>query len=120
MTADKDKSEQDVKLQQTKDKLKNDKDEFERKLNAGEFEDNKKVVLTKTDQELAKLQVEKNKVEANFRKKQEQLRNDNKGFIRRLAETAKSTWIASLIIRPTTYAKDFGISSIAPCNGNVY
>ena len=56
MVSFKNESNQEVKFQQTKDKLARDKDEFRRKLNAGEFEDAKKIVLTKSDAELNKLQ----------------------------------------------------------------
>lgn len=103
--SDKDKSEQDVKLQQTKDKLKSDRDEFQRKLNANEFDDNQKITLTKSDAELAKLQVAKNKIESEFRKKQEYYRNSQKPTWQRVAETAKNGFIASLIYNPIVAVK---------------
>lgn len=111
---DKSESEQDIKLQRTKDQLKQSTAETQRKINAGEFEDKAIVVLNKSDAELVKLQIEKNKVESEYRKRQQELEDKNKSKLKQAAELLRASYVAALIWKFGTLAKVATMAVVRP------
>lgn len=111
---DKSESDQDIKLQRTKDQLKQSTAETQRKINAGEFEDKPIVVLNRSDAELVKLQIEKNKVESEYRKRQQELEGKNKSKLKQAAELLRATYVAALIWKFGTLAKVATMAVVRP------
>ena len=102
---DKSKSEQEVKLNRQKDRLKSKNSELERKINAGEFEDKPIVELNKSDKELVNLQIEKNKLESIFNSERDKLESNNKKLGKKIIETTRAAYVATLIYKFGTFAK---------------
>lgn len=111
---DKNESEQDMKLQRVKDRLKSDNLERERKRNAGEFEDKPPVILKKSDADLVKLKIERDKVESLFNYEKRKLENKNRSGARRVVDFLKSFYVTTLIMKATTMAKVAATSLIRP------
>lgn len=111
---DKSESDQDIKIQRTKDQLKQSTAETQRKINAGEFEDKPIVVLNKSDAELVKLQIEKNKVESEYRKRQQELEDKNKSKLKQAAELLRASYVAALIWKFGTLAKVATMAVVRP------
>jgi len=104
--SEKEDSEQKLKLQRTKDNLERSNKETLRKINAGEFNDEKiPTILKSTDAELVKLQIEKNKLDSETRKKQKELGDKNKSKVRKALELTRAVYVAALIYRFGTFAK---------------
>lgn len=102
---DKDKSEQDIKLQRTKGKYERDIEEFKRKINAGEFEDKPIVTLTKSDAELIRLEKEKLNISQQYYQKKDEYERANKSGVKRTFEFARAAYVDWLIGSPITLAK---------------
>ena len=102
---DKDLSEQNIKLERTKDKYQRDIDEFKRKINAGEFEDKPIVSLTKSDAELIKLEKEKLNISQQYYKKKDEYERANKSGVKRTFEFARAAYVDWLIGSPVTFAR---------------
>jgi broad specificity phosphatase PhoE len=111
---DKSESEQDIKLQRTKDQLRQSTAETQRKINAGEFEDKPIVALNKSDAELVKLQIEKNKVESEYRKRQQEIEDKNKSKLKQAAELLRASYVAALIWKFGTLAKVATMAVVRP------
>lgn len=103
--SDKNKSEQDIKLQRTKNQLRSRTNEQQRKINAGEFEDKPITTLNQSDRELIQLQVQKNKIDSDFIKKQREVADKNKSKIQKFLETLRIAYVAGLIYKFGTFAK---------------
>lgn len=103
--SDKDESEQNVKLQRAKERLKNENAERQRKLNAGEYEDEVPKSLRKTDAELIKLQKERNKIESGYRQKREEIERQNRHWYKKTVTLARAAYVAALIWKPVTFLK---------------
>lgn len=112
--SDKADSEQNIKLQRTKDRLKSGIRENERKINAGEFEDQKFVPLTKSDAELVKLGTRKQKIDSIFRGKQRELESQNKSKLKQAAEFIRAAYVAALIYKFGTLAKVATMALVRP------
>lgn len=100
--SDKSDSEQDIKLQRTKDQLKRGMAETTRKIAAGEFEDKPIVTLKKSDAELIKLQIENNKIQTTYQKKRQEYLKDKQSWYKRAAEFARMGEVVWLIHRFST------------------
>lgn len=112
---EKEESEQNLKLQRTKDNLERGNAELQRKINAGEFNDEKvPIILKASDAELVKLQIQRNKLESETRKKQNELGEKNKSKIRKALELTRAVYVAALIYRFGTFAKVAATAIIRP------
>lgn len=111
---DKSDTEQDIKLQRTKDQLRSTTAEIQRKINAGEFEDKPIVILKKSDAELVKLQIEKSKVESEYNKRQLEIEDKNKSKLKQAAELVRASYVAALIWKFGTLAKVATMAVVRP------
>lgn len=111
---DKEESEQNIKLQRTKDNLRSGNDEVQRQINAGEFQDEPPVQLTKGDAELVKLQVERNKLDAQYRAKEKEITDKNKSFIQKSLDVVRGAYVFSLIYKFGTLAKVATAAALRP------
>lgn len=95
--SDEKKSQQDIKLAQTKEQLKTQIKETGRKLNAGEFEDKPTVELKKSDSALVSLQIQKNLIDSEYNKKKNAYEKENQSKLKRAAELARAAYVTYLI-----------------------
>lgn len=112
--SDKSETEQDIKLERTKDQIKQTMGETTRKLAAGEFEDKPIVTLRKSDAELIKLQIENNKIQSAYQKKRQEYEKQNQSVAKRMAELGRSALVISLIYKPATLVKVLSSALIRP------
>jgi len=88
--------------------------EFKRRLAAGEYEEPQYRSRTKTDAELIRLNKEQSLVEAEFRKKQQEIREANKSGFEKFADFARSLYVAALIGSLKTLAKVGSLAGLRP------
>jgi hypothetical protein len=112
--SDKEESEQNIKLARAKDQAKRDIDEIRRKINSGEFEDPKPIVLSKTDAELIKLEAQRTTLRETFDKKKEEYEKKNKSGLERIANFARSLVVDWMIGSPMTLLKVAGSAGLRP------
>jgi len=112
--SDKSDSEQDIKLQRTKDQLKRSMGETTRKIAAGEFEDKPIVTLKKSDAELVKLQIENNKIQSAYQKKRQEYEKQRQSGVKRTAELARSALVIWMIHRFGTFINVASSAVIRP------
>lgn len=116
--SDKEESEQNLKLQRTKDNLERSNRELQRKINAGEYNDEKApTILKKNDAELIKLQIQRNQIESKYREKQKELVAQNKSKLQRIGNTIRGFYVNMLIGAWGTAFKVF-VSGITKPNMN--
>lgn len=102
---DKNESEQDAKLQRIKDRIDNQNNERQRKINAGEFQDKPPIILTKSDAELVKLKIQRDKLESALNHERKKLENKTKSFARKTIDFVRSLYVTALIYKLGTMAK---------------
>lgn len=102
---DKDQSDQRIKLEVAKKREQSIADEYERKINAGEFDEGKKSSLGKEDAELIKLQIERQKQQSEYRKKQKEVADKNKTKFEKAVDYARGLYVAGLIWKFGTFWK---------------
>jgi hypothetical protein len=112
--SDKNQSEEDLKFRRTKERLKAQSEEYKRKINAGEFEDNPPVILTKADAELIKIQSELSAQAQAYDKKKKELERKNRSNWSRLADVARGAEVTVLIGSPFTLMKVAGSALLRP------
>lgn len=108
---DKSESEQNIKLQRQKDTIKTQNAERQRKLNAGEYVDEEPKPLKKTDAELVKIKIQRDKLESERRKREDQEIQKNKDLLHRSSETFRGLYVMALIMRFGTALK-VGVTSL--------
>ena len=102
--AAKQESEQNILLRDAKQDAITKKNETQRRINAGEFDNSTpKKVLTKSDAELVKNQIELGKVQSAYNKKADQLKKDNRKWYSVLGEVGRSAFVNGLIGTPKTF-----------------
>lgn len=111
---DRDESEQDMKLNRVKDRLRVNNLERERKINAGEFEDKPVIILKKSDADLIRLRIERDKLESGFKYERQKLENKNRSWQRRAFDFARATLVTSYIWKPVTFAKIAATTVLRP------
>lgn len=111
---DKDESEQDMKLNRVKERLKSDNRERERKINAGEFEDKPPVILKKSDAELIKLQIQRDRIESLFNYEKKKLENKTRSFAKKTIDFLRSLYVTALIYKFGTLTKVAVTSLLRP------
>lgn len=112
--SDKEESEQDIKIQRTKDRLKQQTTEYQRKLAAGEFEDNAPVILTKADAELIRLQSELSAQAQAYDKKKKEIERKSRSNWARLADVVRGLEVTIMIGSPSTLMKVAGSALLRP------
>ena len=105
---------QEKLLQQAKETAIRRKKEFKRRLDNEEFEEPELKTLNKHDAELIRLNKEASKVEGEFRAKQDELRQKNKGSVELVAELGRSVYVAFLLHRFLTLGKVAAASIVRP------
>ena len=110
--AAKQESEQNILLRDAKQDAITKKNETQRRINAGEFDNSTpKKVLTKSDAELVKNQIELGKVQSAYNKKADQLKKDNRKWYGVLGEVGRSAFVNGLIGTPKTF---FNLTMASP------
>lgn len=112
--SDKYDTEQTARLERLKNTFRNDNAERLRKLNAGEFDEEVARPLKKTDAELIKLQKERNQIDSQYRKKQKELNDKNRSFVRKAFQVVRSAYVMGLIYKFGTMAKVTATSLLRP------
>ena len=88
--------------------------DFQQKLADGEFEEPVPVKLRKQDAELIRLKKQQSIIEEAYRKEQKKFQEKNKSKIERVADFARSAYVAILIGAPKTLAKVASMSIMRP------
>lgn len=96
---------QNVKLQRAKDKAMREKDDFKRKIAAGEYEDNPIIDLTKADAELLKIKRDRDLIADEFYNKKREYEKENQSIRKRAGNLARAAEVTYLIGGPFTIAK---------------
>lgn len=109
---DKEKTEIDIRLDRYKNRLRSKISSTEREIAAGLHEDAPRRPLLKRDAEIVKLEIEKRKIESEYRKMAENKRLNNRTKMQRLGDLLQNAWISSLISGPNTALK-VGFSGLA-------
>ena len=113
-TKDIDSTNQDIALERLKKRLANEKDEYNRRINAGEFEDNPIVELTKADAELIKIQRDRNIIMGEYDKLKRKHARESETGAKKLTQTARSLVVTSMIWKGVTLAKVASSAFIRP------
>ena len=104
-----------IRLQEEKDKLARRKEEYQRKLNNQEFEEAEpRPKVKKYDAELIRIKKAEAQVNQEFRNKEKQFRERNKGVIEKVADFVKDAIVAVLIGGPKTLVKVGAMSVVRP------
>ena len=112
--ADKEETEQDIKLARTKQQYIRDIDEAQRKINAGEYEDKQPIVLKKSDAELVELEKYKRFFEQAYEKKKRDFQKQQKTTTKRLADFGRAAQVLFLIRKFSTFANVTASASLKP------
>ena len=109
-----------IRLQEEKDKLTRRKEEYQRKLNNQEFEETEpRPKVKKYDAELIRIKKAEAQVNQEFRNKEKQFKEKNKGLIEKTADFVKDAIVAVLIGGPKTLVKVGAMSVVRPLSETV-
>jgi hypothetical protein len=109
-----------IRLQEEKDKLTRRKEEYKRKLDNQEFEETEpKPRVKKYDAELIRIKKAEAQVNQEFRNKEKQFKEKNKGLIEKTADFVKDAIVAVLIGGPKTLVKVGAMSVVRPLSETV-
>lgn len=102
------------KLESEKENVRKKIKEFNQKLADGEFIEPEPITLKKQDAELIRLKKQLSTIEEQYRKKQKELEEKNKGKLERSANFLRSAYVTTLIWKFGTLAKVATMSALRP------
>jgi hypothetical protein len=112
--SDKQKTDQEAKLERAKAKAIRDKNEFKRKINAEEFDDNPPTPLLKKDAKLIKLQRDRDLIADEFNRRKREYEKGNMPTRKKAANILRALNVTFLIGKPFTLAKVAASAFIKP------